>query len=372
MMVRKIAFRNFKIFKEWQTLELRPITILIGKNNSGKSAIAKLPTLIDGSLSGKFNVPLKPQNEGIILGAAYEDLVYNKENIDNLEFELTSDIEKLKVIINSDYYSKKIFFTHYQSNETIIDVKKTKFKGFTIFKQSSALRLNYDYMGAFRETPRLYYAINNADEFDKIGIKGENAYPILIQWSESKNILFHKISDWYQHHFEGWKLKIIQIEGLSDTYSIALQYNSMQPMNLTHVGEGISQALPLVVRSFMPAEEEILIIVEEPETHLHPAAHGNLAQRFAESYLEDNHKRYLIETHSQNFVLRMRRLVAEGKLKTTDLAIYYVDFEAAQQASTLQLIEVDEDGEVEWWPSGVFNESLTDSKRFFRYRKRVS
>ena len=38
-MLRKISFKNYKPFKDWQELELRPITILIGKNSSGKSAM---------------------------------------------------------------------------------------------------------------------------------------------------------------------------------------------------------------------------------------------------------------------------------------------------------------------------------------------
>ncbi|MBK9565149.1 MAG: hypothetical protein IPO37_08205 [Saprospiraceae bacterium] len=66
------------------------------------------------------------------------------------------------------------------------------------------------------------------------------------------------------------------------------------------------------------------MVVEEPETHLHPAAHGDLAERFVDSFIEDSNKRYLIETHSQNFVLRLRRLIAEKKIKPFDIALYYI------------------------------------------------
>ena len=65
---------------------------------------------------------------------------------------------------------------------------------------------------------------------------------------------------------------------------------------------GISQSLPLIIRAFRPSSEESLIIIEEPESHLHPYAHSQLAQLFAESIKEDTNKRYLIETHSQNFI----------------------------------------------------------------------
>ena len=89
-MINEIKFKNFKIFKNWQTLQLRPITIIIGKNNSGKSAIVKLPTLISGSLSGRFKQPLRVENEGVRLGLSYEDLVYNRYIANNLEFNISS------------------------------------------------------------------------------------------------------------------------------------------------------------------------------------------------------------------------------------------------------------------------------------------
>ena len=113
----------------------------------------------------------------------------------------------------------------------------------------------------------------------------------------------------------------------------------------------------------MNVAEKTLIIIEEPETHLHPAAHGSLAERFVDSYLEDKNKNYLIETHSQNFVLRMRRLVAEGKIKPDDLAIYYVDFD--ENESFLTEIKVDELGGVESWPTGIFGETSIETRAIY-------
>ncbi len=75
---------------------------------------------------------------------------------------------------------------------------------------------------------------------------------------------------------------------------------------------GISQVLPLIIRAYKPCEKETCIIIEEPESHLHPYAHAQLAQLYFDSLALDRNKKYLFETHSQNFVLRMRRLVAEG------------------------------------------------------------
>ena len=95
-MINKIFFKNYKSFKEKQELELKPITILIGKNSSGKSAVAKLPTLIEGSLSGKFEDPLLTTNNDVELGAEFRDLVHGRE-IGSLEFVLESIESKLMV-----------------------------------------------------------------------------------------------------------------------------------------------------------------------------------------------------------------------------------------------------------------------------------
>ena len=78
-MINKISFKNYKLFKEKQTLELKPITILIGKNNSGKSAVLKLPVMISGSLSGDFDEALQLDYKGVSLGSEFRDLVYNRE-----------------------------------------------------------------------------------------------------------------------------------------------------------------------------------------------------------------------------------------------------------------------------------------------------
>src|SRR5690606_17595243 len=98
-------------------------------------------------------------------------------------------------------------------------------------------------------------------------------------------------------------------------------------INISQTGMGISQVLPLIIRAYKPCKDETLIIIEEPESHLHPYAHAQVAQLFFESLELDKNKKYLIETHSQNFILRMRRLIAEGKLHPSEFALYYVEFD---------------------------------------------
>lgn len=363
-MVNKISFKNFKVFKGWQTLELCPITILIGKNNTGKSAVLRLPTMIAGGLRGEplnwINKIGDDRENSIELGSDFKDLVYNRLEAGAIELGVFNEKTNIEIAFNEEYG-----ILDYKLNNENIDTNQ-KFKGFLIKgKRFENLSLNIDYLGAIRVEPESVYTFSN-DSYTKIGIKGQNAYPILIQDHKSDKTLVNKISNWYEKNFEGWKLEVLDNKAQTGTkYEIAISNSKINAINIRQTGQGIHQVLPLIVRSYMKEEEATLIIIEEPETHLHPAAHALLAQRFAESYFEDTNKQYLIETHSQNFVLRLRRMVAEGTLKPEDLAIYYVDFDEEKNESSLERIKVDDGGGVEWWPEGIFGETNQETRAIY-------
>lgn len=127
-------------------------------------------------------------------------------------------------------------------------------------------------------------------------------------------------------------------------------------MNIADEGQGMSQVLPIVVRCFMP-DDNTVIAVEQPELHLHPAAHLNLAKLFARTAKELNHC-YLIETHSENLLLGIREAVVdrENPLTEKDVLIYFVD-EDEDGSAYLRRIEINSEGDLSDWPTGVFNES---------------
>lgn len=367
-MIDKISFKNYKLFKEEQTLEIKPITILIGKNNSGKSAVMKLPVLIAGSMEGlsiNNSYKIGEDRENIVeLGSDFKDLVYNRNETGFIKLGVFSNENSLELALNKDYG-----ILEYKLNNIEINVS-SNFKGFLLDgKPIDNLSLSVDYLGAIRIEPDSSYNFSN-EEFDRIGIKGQNAYLILIKDYKDDKQLISKVSNWYKSNFENWQLNVIENKLTTETtFEIAINNSNLNPINIKQTGQGIHQVLPLIVRSYMEDVEPSLIIIEEPETHLHPAAHGNLAQRFVESYLEDKNKHYLIETHSQNFVLRIRRLVAEGKLKPEEVAIYYVDFLEDENESILKKIEVNDLGEVEWWPTNIFNESLQEVIKIRKYQE---
>jgi predicted ATPase len=391
-MITKISFSNFKLFKEKQELLLKPITVLIGKNNSGKTAVLKLPTLVSNSLSGSFNEAIKindKTNGFVNIASEYRDLVYNRELKpgDTVDFEISNNIHNqifkqlnVKIELPFDEIKDKPIVRDWEylenSQLTYKNKKTDSFKGFVNTSYAvEDMKLNFDYIEALREKPQEEYSFDSS-EINKIGLKGENAYQILIKDKViGTGEILKEVSNWYKENFENWAIEIIEDQIVNSNkmkFSFCLSNSSIKQINIINTGQGINQALPLITRSYMKDEEPVIIIVEEPESHLHPAAHGNLAQRFVESIIEDDNKRYLIETHSENFILRLQNLIADPDFPFTqdDIQIYYVDYDENKQESVLKTILIEEDGEIEDWPENVFNENVDEVFKLRRNQKK--
>ncbi len=384
-MINKISFKNYKSFKDEQLLELKPLTVIIGKNSSGKSAIVKLPTLIEGSLSGNFEDPILTVNNEVELGAEFRDLIYGRE-IGTLNLTLEQDSDKLSLEIASGLkesdlpkirkwnYNNKVDLIYKDVEDTYYDniskeTFKINFNGFAIKSiqnsskrdlEGKKLSLNTNYIGPFRDIPSRTYSSRGNTKSSKNGIRGELTYQLLLRdylYNDSK--LINQVSNWYEKNFDGWGLQINSIS--KPDYKIELKRKNPEfSINLRDVGEGMSQVLPLVVSAFMENDDEVLTILEQPELHLHPAAHGNLAELFAESTKRTKNK-FLIETHSNNFVLRLRRLIAQKDLNNNDVALYSVEYDSINNTSSLKKINILENGDVSYWPTNVFSEALDET-----------
>lgn len=137
-------------------------------------------------------------------------------------------------------------------------------------------------------------------------------------------------------------------------------------VDLPDVGFGISQILPVLVECYYAPPRSILFI-EQPELHLHPRAQAHLADLFIdvitsrENGLERN-VQLIIETHSEHFLLRLQRRIAEAKsdydIKQEQVALYFAHTTGNQ--SRLIPLEVDAFGEISNWPENFFGDSMSD------------
>jgi predicted ATPase len=144
-------------------------------------------------------------------------------------------------------------------------------------------------------------------------------------------------------------------------------------VDLSDTGEGLTQILPVLVASAMAAKEAerlraSYLVIEQPELHLHPAAHAPLAAFLCEIAARSYPPRMLIETHSENFLFGVQLAIANGQLDPSRVIIYWVQ-QDAEGNSTLSPIQLDADGRPDFWPPGVFMEETELARRLIEARR---
>lgn len=375
--LEKITFSSYKRFKEENELEIKPITIILGKNSSGKSSISRLFPLLSNSMSGSLSVPFQLENNGVSLGTSFSDISHNGSNL-GLCFGLSYDdgvklkLEFISKIGDQDYWIKCCKLVNSNGEYTIEQTKENgnyietqsrkeysleSFRGFVNKEffidcglcDIEKYKISVDYIGPFRVFPKRVYSQKSNVCSSIVGISGEYAYDNL----KSSEELQKKVSDWYFENF-GCCLRVKNLsKGL---YSVLLSKNDEFDVNIMDEGQGMSQVLPIVTRCFMYDDEGSIVVVEQPELHLHPAAHSAIARLFSNTAKLYKHN-YIIETHSQNFLLGIRNAVVdhENALSASDVVIYFINDQ--YDDPYLQKITLNEDGELSDWPEGVFNEA---------------
>ena len=137
---------------------------------------------------------------------------------------------------------------------------------------------------------------------------------------------------------------------------------SKEEVNLTDVGFGISQILPVIVSCFYAAPHTT-VLMEQPELHLHPAVQSEMADLFVEAIHarqrgEDRGMQFIIESHSEHFLHRLQRRVAEERLRQDEVALYFC--ENGIEGSELKPLDVDLYGNIANWPAGFFGNEMGD------------
>lgn len=156
----------------------------------------------------------------------------------------------------------------------------------------------------------------------------------------------------------------VDVEALKDIiHSIKINQNDLQ-LDLTDVGFGISQVLPVIVQGFLSKPSSITI-VEQPEIHLHPKMQAELADLFID-IANSSKKSLIIETHSEALLKRLRRRISEGAISSTDVSIYFIHGKDPESASaTLRKIEIGTNGAFEW-PKDFTETEIEDTIEFMK------
>ena len=125
---------------------------------------------------------------------------------------------------------------------------------------------------------------------------------------------------------------------------------------ITDVGFGVSQILPVLVLCYYLPKGSV-ILLEQPEIHLHPSVQAMLADVFIEVVIKRNIQ-IILESHSEHFLRRLQRRIAESKISSDKTALYFCKI--GKSASEIEKLEVDLFGNIQNWPLGFFGDEIGD------------
>jgi hypothetical protein len=373
-------------------LTIRPLTLILGRNSSGKSALLRLirialraiaqPTTDARDLDrapapGSRHLPLGLGDA--VLASRFIDLVYGrlpKEVSVGLDLEITGRSCGYDVALQpADSVGDRSWLVHFAGHdpddatlELELDLDETLRAQRAIYRGAAQPEL--DGLAPVGTLPTLRRAARSLDGAvshvgplrthishvmkrgarPSLGYEGAGAPDLLA----SDDDLAARVDEWYREYFDGCRL---QVRPLVDAFELTTTTPDGTVINLAQAGEGLHQVLPIVVQQKLHEQRDpgslILDLVEQPELHLHDAVHAPLADLFMAT-ARLGRGSVVVETHSEG-LLRVRRRVAEGTFDPADLAVYFVDRNAG--GSFVRAIEVNHEGELSEWPEGVFLES---------------
>jgi len=229
------------------------------------------------------------------------------------------------------------------------------------------------YLGPLRNHPQRIYQWSG-DTPASVGQMGEFAVAVILAAQEEGRHLYRKAG----HHrkpfaefIAAWLKDLGVIDGFEvrpvaigrKEYEVLLRTHPKAPeVKITDVGFGISQVLPALVQAFY-CPPHSTVWMEQPEIHLHPQVQAELADVFisATQACENGKPRgvqMIIESHSEHFLNRLQRRVAEGMINPEDVAVYFCRRSGA--GAELEPLRLNMYGEIENWPEHFFGDEMAD------------
>ena len=404
-MITELGVQNFKSWKDTGKLQIAPLTGFFGANSSGKTSI--LQTL----LMLKQTVERPPDWNGVIdfgdddslvnLGS-FDDLIHehkrehplqisiswqfseklsigDMDEVDALSFDLAVDNEISRFSkVQFNYTVGEQNFSVNRGNQGDICSVRTPgalsnaelFRCYGIHKAFidtiqlfSPLQTRFEnlfrsieYLGPLREYPRRHYAWQGKHS-PGVGRHGEDTVTALFSGRIQLRSLDEQIPKWLQRLDLIDSYRLNPISGSEKDYEFLVQkYKGGPEVRLTDVGFGVSQVLPVLVLCYYVPEGSILIL-EQPEAHLHPKVQSDLADLLVE-VIKERQLQIILESHSEHLLIRLMRRIAEEQISADDTAFYFCEMN--EGTSEIERLNVDDYGNITNWPQNFFGDEMGD------------
>ena len=385
-MLARIDLRYFKCFTLLK-LPLRPLTLLSGTNASGKSSVIQALALLHQTMrEHEWSSHVMLNGSSVHLGTTADvidqinghraygislqeaDGSYVEWEAEGERTEMTMAVKRVRAEFFDDYrcdVDGSVPLHYLLPHDALSCVKA----------MSLADRLRQlTYLTAERLGPRETYPLEDRRRAPVVGPQGQHTASVLHHGDEAQVLkklaadgvaptLRHQVEARMQGFFPGCEFAV---EKVSKANAVTLGLRTSRSMDFhrpIHTGFGLTQVLPIVVAALSAAEDSLLLI-ENPEVHLHPAGQAHMGGFLAEVAAAG--VQVILETHSDHVLNGIRRAVKRNTLSPDAAALHFFRPRDAEDEDAAQVLSpvLDRDGNIDSWPDGFFDQFDKDMNHF--------
>jgi predicted ATPase len=221
------------------------------------------------------------------------------------------------------------------------------------------------YLGPLREFPQRHYAWKGSEPAD-MGRRGERVVDALLAsqqngayispgYKRKRQTLEERVAHWLKELGLIYDFKVEPIAKGNNIYQVRVQKTpTSAEVLITDVGFGVSQILPVLVLCYYVPEGSI-VLLEQPEIHLHPSVQSGLADVFVDA-VKNRNVQIVVESHSEHLLRRLQRRVADETITPEQTSLYFCD--TTDAGSRLTDLDVDLFGRIRNWPKDFFGDEF--------------
>lgn len=371
-MIKKYCIHNFKNHADTM-LEMSAVTLLTGMNGSGKSSVLQSMLLLrDTYVSSHQLSTLYLKGDSFSVGQVKDAVNYNCK----------ADVERLRISIEMDGGLAHDFFYRYDKaeNNTLSADMNEFSRADDVFQAIPLFGDGFQYLSAFRNGPQQVYE-SDTDVVDsrrqmshKMGRGemavyflskfGNDALPIdeLCYDTRAAHTIRKQTACWLNEISPGVQ---IQINQNASQYEIRYGLEMKGKRTIFHsapnTGYGISYVLSIIV-AVLSARPGSLILIENPEAHIHPAGQSALMRLIAMAACAG--VQFVIETHSDHIVNGGLVARKKGVIRPDALSVYFFDRDDDGNAMPKRL-SIGENGMIQNAPKAFFGQMNADLRVLF-------
>lgn len=416
MSVSSFSVRNCRSFQSEATVEVRPLTLLFGHNNSGKSTLLRTLPLLSESARAENSDDVLAYRGDVARHASFREIVsrlpgtpadvgfsltwddgptdlrgvsFSFRQMENLGRLAVPVAERIRTFDASGSQRLDLLWAEEQAageaqlyrHGTGGDAFPVAMKGLVPIAKNTAgaplsgleerltrLANGVSWLGAVRIPPERSLRGDKLRRPRRVWNQGAEALALLVFDKQDQGPVLPAVSRWYEDHFSR-RLDIRETAGDFSALFSPLAAPTAD-INLADCGEGITQVLPVLVLCALAQAgrlgAEHVIALEQPELHLHTDAQCALARHLCEIAARPDSPRFLIETHSEIFLLQLQLEVLKRRLPSEHALLYNV-WMAKEGQSLVKRITLDQFGRPEGMPR-LFGEGLDLARDIARLR----